>query len=73
MKSITIHGLDEGLDKSIRDKARERGLSINKTLKELSYKLPQTKAEMLSIHGIGEVKFDRYGEEFLVLLSKMAS
>ncbi len=35
MKSITIHGLDEGLDKSIRDKARERGLSINKTLKEL--------------------------------------
>ena len=35
MKSITIHGLDEGLDKSIRDKARERGLSINKTIKEL--------------------------------------
>jgi len=35
MKSITIHGLDEGLDKIIRDKSRERGLSINKTLKEL--------------------------------------
>ena len=35
MKSLTIHGLNEDLDKSIRDKARERGLSINKTLKEL--------------------------------------
>ena len=35
MKSITIHGLDDGLDKSIREKAQEKGLSINKTLKEI--------------------------------------
>ena len=35
MRSITIHGLDEGLDKCIRDKAKEKGLSINKTLKEI--------------------------------------
>jgi hypothetical protein len=35
MKSITIHGLDDGLDKCIRDRAREKGLSINKTLKEV--------------------------------------
>ncbi len=35
MKSITIHGLDDGLDRCIREKAREKGLSINKTLKEI--------------------------------------
>ena len=35
MKSITIHGLDESLDRSIRERARKKGLSINKTLKEI--------------------------------------
>jgi ATP-dependent DNA helicase RecQ len=29
--------------------------------------LPQSKEEMLSLHGIGEVKFERYGEAFLNL------
>ena len=42
----------------------------DKTLKELSVKLPKTKSEMLDIHGIGEVKFQRYGEEFLNLLGE---
>ena len=37
----------------------------DKTLRELSVALPGTKAEMLEIHGIGEVKFERYGEVFL--------
>ena len=45
----------------------------DKTLKELSIKLPRTKEEMLEIHGIGEVKFERYGEEFLELMEKAAS
>ena len=40
----------------------------DKTLKDLSVKLPQSKQEMLDVHGIGEVKFERYGEEFLTLL-----
>jgi len=35
MSSITIHGLDEDLNKCIRDKAKDKGLSINKTLKEI--------------------------------------
>ncbi len=39
----------------------------DKTLVELSKKLPQNREEMLDIHGIGEVKFERYGEEFLEL------
>ncbi len=40
----------------------------DKTLKDLSNKQPQNKQEMLDIHGIGEVKFERYGEAFLELL-----
>jgi ATP-dependent DNA helicase RecQ len=40
----------------------------DKTLKDLSNKQPQNKQEMLDIHGIGEVKFERYGEAFLELM-----
>lgn len=35
MKSITIHALDNTLDKFLRDKAVQEGTSINKTIKEL--------------------------------------
>ena len=45
----------------------------DKTLKELSVKLPKSKEEMLEVHGIGEVKFERYGEEFLDLMEGMDS
>ena len=40
----------------------------DKTLKDLSNKQPQDKVGMLEVHGIGEVKFERYGKEFLELL-----
>ena len=40
----------------------------DKTLRELALHQPADREEMLSIHGIGEVKFERYGEEFLALL-----
>jgi ATP-dependent DNA helicase RecQ len=40
----------------------------DKTLKDLSSKVPQSKEEMLAVHGIGEVKFERYGEAFLEIL-----
>ena len=40
----------------------------DKTLKDLSVKQPESKEEMLEVHGIGEVKFERYGEAFLELL-----
>lgn len=38
------------------------------TLKDLSRYFPQTKEEMLQVKGIGEVKFEQYGESFLALL-----
>ncbi|MBT8348478.1 MAG: DNA helicase RecQ [Sulfurovum sp.] len=41
----------------------------DKTLKDLSVKVPQDKVAMLEVHGIGEVKFERYGKEFLTLLN----
>jgi len=45
----------------------------DKTLVELSKKLPQSREEMLDIHGIGEVKFERYGEKFLNLSLELSS
>ena len=35
MKSISIHGLDDKLDKRIKQKANKEGLSLNKTIKKL--------------------------------------
>jgi len=37
----------------------------DKTLKEMANHLPQDKESMLRINGVGEVKFERYGEQFL--------
>lgn len=35
MKSITIHGLDDRLSEEIERKAKQDGLSLNKTIKRL--------------------------------------
>jgi predicted DNA binding CopG/RHH family protein len=35
MKSITIHGIDEPLAKLIKSKAKQKGLSINQTIKNI--------------------------------------
>lgn len=35
MKSITIYGLDDMLDKQIRERAKSQRLSLNKTIKNL--------------------------------------
>ncbi|MGD2246059.1 MAG: hypothetical protein PVI11_05885 [Candidatus Aminicenantes bacterium] len=35
MKSMTIHGLDDKLDKEIRKEAKSQGISLNKTIKRL--------------------------------------
>lgn len=41
------------------------------TLYELAEQLPSNKDEMLGISGIGEVKFERYGEAFLKLSNEL--
>ncbi len=43
----------------------------DKTLKEMAEKLPHTKEAMLDISGVGEVKFERYGEAFLELIERL--
>ncbi len=43
----------------------------DKTLKELSNIMPTNKEEMLEVHGIGAVKFERYGEAFLELIKEI--
>ena len=59
--------------KELRSKiAKEEGVPAyivftDKTLIELSNKLPLNKEEILKINGIGEVKYERYGERFLKL------
>jgi len=39
----------------------------DKTLKEMATTLPTTKEAMLDVNGVGEVKYERYGEIFLKL------
>ncbi len=66
-------GLFEALRGLRQEIAQEQGVPPyivfgDKTLKEMAAKRPQTKEEMLQVGGIGEVKFERYGEDFLALL-----
>lgn len=37
------------------------------TLHEMARRTPRTKAEMLGVSGVGQVKFERYGEAFLAV------
>jgi len=43
----------------------------DKTLKEMSIARPTDRAGMLAVSGVGEVKFERYGEEFLARLQNI--
>ncbi len=56
--------------------AQEQGVPAyivfgDKTLKEMAAKRPHSRDEMLQVGGIGEVKFERYGEKFLVFLQSL--
>jgi len=41
----------------------------DKTLKHMAFKKPTNKAEMLQINGVGEKKFQQFGDEFLELFN----
>jgi len=43
----------------------------DKTLVDFASKLPQTKEEALDVNGVGEVKFERYGQRFLDLCEEL--
>jgi len=74
----------EDYEVEIFDKLRELRKSIatenrvppyvifsDKTLKEMSNSMPTNKIEMLNVHGVGEVKFKRYGQAFLELIKEI--
>ena len=44
----------------------------DKTLESMCVLLPQTKEEMLNVHGVGELKYQKFGEPFLELCRELA-
>lgn len=43
----------------------------DKTLESMCVLLPQTKEEMLAVHGVGELKYQKYGAQFLALCKEL--
>ena len=77
MESLTAAGF------KLFDKLREFRLEIareesmppyiifsDKTLIDMAVKVPTSKSEMLNVSGVGENKFVKYGERFLVLIEE---
>ena len=81
-KKIAVsHQESVAYDESLFEKLRELRAHIaqeesipayivfnDKTLKAMSASIPQSKEEFLEVNGVGEVKYQRYGEAFLELL-----
>lgn len=44
----------------------------DKSLIDMSTRLPRNRAEFLDMHGVGEAKWQRYGEQFLYLIREFA-
>lgn len=56
-----------------RQIAQEQGLPPyiifpDTTLQEMAASLPQNREEMLKINGVGQIKYERYGEQFLEII-----
>lgn len=45
----------------------------DKTLHDMCAKVPHTREEMLEVSGVGEVKYDKYGEAFLKVIASFDS
>ena len=85
-KEYVSHHDDDDLNKDAFDVLRSLRAEIakeeekpayivfgDKTLKEMANALPQDRAGMLELHGIGEVKYERYGERFLQACKDLSS
>ncbi|MDP4179070.1 MAG: DNA helicase RecQ, partial [Bacillota bacterium] len=76
-KAVEINTLFEvlrGVRRSIaeREKVPPYIVFADTTLKELCEYLPLSKDEMLQVKGVGEIKYEKYGEEFLQAIKKYA-
>lgn len=74
MAGVSLSGADEGLFEKLRELrteiAREEGVPpyivfSDKTLVSMCMVKPDTKPDMLSVSGVGEFKFEKYGKRFL--------
>src|SRR5690554_2613210 len=68
-----VDGLFEHLRKLRLELAAAQGVPpyivfSDNTLREMSSRLPRDKTEMLGITGVGEVKFEKYGQSFLAAI-----
>jgi ATP-dependent DNA helicase RecQ len=48
-------------------------VASNKTLDDMARLRPLTRKQMLAVHGMGEVRFDRYGDRFLQTIREWAA
>lgn len=56
-------------EKSYKERIKPYIIFSDSTLIELSNKQPKNKEELMAIRGMGEKKFERYGEEVLTLIN----
>ncbi len=77
---LDLTGYDAELFEALRELRREIAATNNlppymvfsdKVLKEMSIRRPTDQVAMLEIQGVGAVKFERYGEEFLQRLHRL--
>jgi len=70
---------DEELFEALREKRKELASELgvppyiifgDKTLKHLAHLKPQDKDDMLEVNGVGEKKFNSFGEEFLAVIEE---
>ncbi|MCB7065388.1 DNA helicase RecQ [Enterocloster citroniae] len=78
---VSLSDADEGLFEKLRtlrmEIAREENVPpyivfSDKTLVSMCMVKPRTKAEMLTVSGVGEFKFEKYGERFLACVMEEA-
>ena len=77
-KADIDNDLFEILRKRRKELADEQNLApymifSDKTLIDMCAKLPQTREELLNVHGVAETKMRRYGDEFLPFLRAHAN
>ena len=75
--ALSSQGVDEGLLAALKEQrnklAQREGVPAyivfsNATLVDMTRKTPRNREELLSVSGVGEVKAQRYGAEFLSVL-----
>jgi len=75
MKSISVHGIDEEMEKAIKERAKNEGKSVNKIVKELvarslgmAGRPPDNRAEFEDLCGVWT---EEQASEFMELIADL--